>query len=340
MAKCCGTTSAARAESVHRSVRTNLPVNVPRLYTHDACLSHLAGTAHVERPARLAAVIDALSAAFPQSPWHDAPRATRAELLRVHGDALVARVLDTACPPGATPLSLDADTLLGPGSAEAALRAAGAGIAATDAVLAGEVARAFCAVRPPGHHATGSVAMGFCLFNNIALAAAHACDRHRLERIAIVDFDVHHGNGTADIFHSDPRVMYLSSHQAALYPGTGASHERGVGNTVNVPLPAGAGSEAFRTAWRAQLLPVVNAFRPQLLLISAGFDADARDPLAALQATPDDFGWLTRELVAVADRHASGRVVSMLEGGYDLDALREGVVAHVDALAGRKIVGA
>ncbi|KGM56657.1 acetoin utilization protein [Lysobacter arseniciresistens ZS79] len=303
------------------------------LYSHPACREHLAGTSHVEHPGRLDAVIDAVSTAFPAHPWNPAPRATRAQLLRVHDDALLARVLDTTPDPGSGPLALDADTFLDHGSAEAALRAAGAGIAAVDALLAGEARRAFCAVRPPGHHATGSTAMGFCLFNNIAIAAAHACDRHRLQRVAIVDFDVHHGNGTGAIFHGDPRVMYLSTHQQGLYPGTGASDERGVGNIANRPLPAGTGSDGFRAAWREHLLPVLDTFRPQLLLVSAGFDADARDPLANLRLVPDDFGWLTAKLVAIADRHGGGRALSMLEGGYDLDALRDGSVAHVRALA-------
>lgn len=309
------------------------------LYSHPACRQHLAGTPHAEHPGRLDAVIDAVSAAFPSHAWNPAPRATRAQLLRVHDDALVAQVLDTPFQTHGEPLPLDADTLLGPGSAEAALHAAGAGVAAVDALMSGEARRAFCAVRPPGHHATGSTAMGFCLFNNIAVAAAHACDRHRLQRVAVVDFDVHHGNGTEAIFRRDPRVMYLSSHQQGLYPGTGAADGRGVGNVVNRPLPAGTGSDGFRAAWRERLLPALDAFRPQLLLVSAGFDADARDPLAHLLLEPADFGWLTAGLVAVAARHADGRVLSMLEGGYHLDALRDGSVAHVRALAGHGATG-
>ena len=304
-------------------------------YTHSACLQHDTGPTHAERPARLEAVTSALREAFPQVPWSDAPRATRGQLLRVHDDALLRLVLDTPVPDR---ISLDPDTVLSKGSAEAALRAAGAGVAAVDAVIAdaghrdAEPLRAFCAVRPPGHHATPSVAMGFCLFNNIAVAAAHALDAHGLARLAIVDFDVHHGNGTQAAFEGDPRVLYLSSHQMPLYPDTGYANERGIGNIVNAPLRPGADGEAFREAWSRILLPVIDAFRPQLLLISAGFDAHRLDPLAQLQLEAADYAWLTTELVALADRHARGRVVSMLEGGYDLTALRECSVAHVRAL--------
>ena len=302
-----------------------------RVYTHAACLDHEPGAAHAERPQRLLAVTEALRAALPELEWHDAPRATRGQLLRVHDDALLALVLDTHV---IAPIALDPDTMLGPGSAEAALRAAGAGVAAVDAVLSGATTRAFCAVRPPGHHATGSVAMGFCLFNSIAVAAAHACDKHGLARVAVVDFDVHHGNGTQAIFDTDPRVLYLSSHQLPLYPDSGFIDERGVGNVLNAPLPPGTGSDGFRAAWRERLLPALDGFRPQLVLVSAGFDAHRLDPLAQLELEADDYRWLTGELLAIARRHAQGRVVSMLEGGYNLDALRECSVAHVRALQG------
>jgi acetoin utilization deacetylase AcuC-like enzyme len=303
-------------------------------YTHTACLQHDTGVAHAERPARLEVVTAALREAFPQVTWFDAPRATRGQLLRVHDDAMLGLVLDT---PVQSAIALDPDTVLSKGSAEAALRAAGAGVAAVDAVIisaqqGGTPPRAFCAVRPPGHHATPSVAMGFCLFNSIAVAAAHALEAHGLSRVAIVDFDVHHGNGTQAIFDGDPRVLYLSSHQMPLYPDTGYANERGVGNIVNAPLRPGSGGEAFRAAWAATLLPVIDAFRPQLLLVSAGFDAHRRDPLAQLQLEADDYAWLTAELVALANRHARGRIVSMLEGGYDLTALRECSVAHVRGL--------
>ena len=300
-----------------------------RIYTHAACLAHQPGAGHAERPQRLQAVTEALLDAFTDIPWFEAPRASRGQLLRVHDDALLALVLDTMVD---GPMALDPDTVLGPGSAEAALRAAGAGVAAVDALMSGADDRAFCAVRPPGHHATGTVAMGFCLFNSIAVAAAHACDQHGLARVAVVDFDVHHGNGTQAIFDTDPRVMYLSSHQFPLYPDTGRVDERGVGNVLNAPLAPGAGSAQFRAAWRERLLPVLDGFRPQMLFISAGFDAHRLDPLAQLQLEADDYHWVTSELVAIAKRHAQGRVVSMLEGGYDLTALRECSVAHVAAL--------
>jgi acetoin utilization deacetylase AcuC-like enzyme len=299
------------------------------LYTHAACLAHDPGRGHPESPERLAAVIEALRHAYPRAAWSEAPAATRAQLGRVHDDAMIASVLDA---PIHGLQRLDADTAMCEQSPEAALRAAGAAIAAVDALIAGLSQRAFCATRPPGHHATQDTAMGFCLFNNVAVAAAHALEHQGLTRVAIADFDVHHGNGTQDIFAADPRVLYLSSHQSPLYPGTGAAAEHGVGNIVNAPLPPRSGSGAFRAAWTHQLLPAIDAFRPQLLLISAGFDAHRLDPLADLNLEADDYAWITHELCALADRHAQGRVVSLLEGGYSLTALRECSVAHVQAL--------
>ncbi|HEX7368837.1 MAG TPA: histone deacetylase family protein, partial [Rhodanobacteraceae bacterium] len=202
-----------------------------------------------------------------------------------------------------------------------------------DAVLNERASRAFCAVRPPGHHATADQAMGFCLFNNLAVAAAHTLATHDIRRVAIVDFDVHHGNGTQDIFRHDPRVLYASSHQMPLYPGTGDASEHGTGNIIfNAPLPPNAGSVEFRGVWEEILLPELDRFRPQLLLISAGFDAHVRDPLAQLQLDADDYTWITQRLCELADRHADGRIVSVLEGGYDLDALRECTAAHVAGL--------
>lgn len=301
-----------------------------RLITHPSCLAHDPGPLHAERPARLRAVLDALGQAYPTLSWHESPRATRGQLLRVHTADLLGDVLGVRVESGT--VQLDPDTHLSPFSAEAALHAAGAGIAAVDAVLGGHARRAFCAVRPPGHHATAGTAMGFCLFNNIAVAAAHALDKHGLARVAIADFDVHHGNGTQAIFEHDPRVLFVSSHQMPLYPDSGHANERGVGNVVNAPLPPRTGGEGFRAAWRERLLPVVDAFRPQLLLISAGFDAHRRDPLAQLLLDAEDYAWLTGALCALAQRHAQGRVVSMLEGGYDLTALRECSIAHVGAL--------
>ena len=300
-----------------------------QIYTHAACLAHATGPGHAERPERLRTVIHALEAAHPDLDWQQAPQASRGQLLRVHDERLLATVLESA-PQGL--LQLDSDTALSPHSAEAALRAAGAGVAAVDAVLGNRTRRAFCAVRPPGHHATTDAAMGFCLFNNVAVAARHATDKHGLERVAILDFDVHHGNGTQQIFEQDPRVLYASSHQWPLFPDTGARNETGCGNIFNAPLPKGADGEAFRAAWHDELLPAVDAFRPQLLLVSAGFDGHRRDPLAGLLLDCADFVWLTHALVALAGHHADGRLVSTLEGGYDLDALAECAVAHVDTL--------
>lgn len=300
-----------------------------RVYTHPACIAHDTGENHPECPERLGAVIQALRDGMPDINWMEAPSASRGQLLRVHSESLLETVLETEV---TGVIRLDPDTMLSPASAEAALRAAGSGIAAVDAVMAGEVPVAFCAVRPPGHHATGGEVMGFCLFNNVAVAAAHALERHGLTRVAIIDFDVHHGNGTQAIFESEPRVMYLSSHQEALYPDTGQRRERGIGNMVNVPLAAGTGSRAFREAWSERLLPELDGFRPQLLLVSAGFDAHWRDPLAQLQLDGEDFGWLTAELRDIAVRHAAGRMVSTLEGGYDLRALQESCLAHARAL--------
>jgi len=299
------------------------------LYTHPACLSHVPGPGHPECPARLEAVLHAVRAAYPGLPWREAPAAARDALLRVHDPRLLAAVLDED---GIGPHRLDEDTALSEGSAEAALRAAGAGVAAVDAVMAGEDLQAFCAVRPPGHHATRSTAMGFCLFNSVAVAAAHAVHAHGLQRVAIADFDVHHGNGSQDIFENEPRVMYLSSHQSPLYPNTGRPDERGVGNLANALLAPGAGGDDFRTTWRDLLLPQLDAFKPQLLLVSAGFDGHRLDPLADLTLEAGDYRWLSAELAAVSRRHAGGRLVSLLEGGYSLSALRACSVAHLQGL--------
>ena len=303
------------------------------VFTHTACLGHDPGPDHPESPERLRAVLDALRAAFPdQLDWREAPPAKLGELARVHTRELIDDMLQAQTAPLRR---IDLDTFTSPGSASAALHAAGAGVAAVDAVMRGPDRRAFCAVRPPGHHATADTAMGFCLFNNIAVAAAYARDVHGLERIAIVDFDVHHGNGTQAIFETDPRVAYYSSHESGLFPYSGNMRERGVGNVCNILLPPGSGGFRFRNTWADELLPLVDTFRPQLLFVSAGFDAHLHDPQADLMVETEDFGWLTTELAALADRHADGRLVSMLEGGYDLQALAESSVAHVDALLAR-----
>lgn len=302
-----------------------------RLYTHPACLEHDPGRLHPERPERLKAVLDALDAPeFAALERIEAPRAERLQIERVHAPFYVDYVLRAV--PEAGRVDLDADTTLSAGSGEAMLRAAGAVCAAVGAAIRGEAKHSFCAVRPPGHHAESDEAMGFCLFNNIAIGAAEARAVHGLERVAIVDFDVHHGNGTQHMFERDPHVFFASTHQWPLYPSTGAADETGVGNVVNACLSPLDGSEEFRAAMSEKVLPALERFRPQLVLISAGFDAHCMDPLGSLNLTDEDFAWITRELCGLADRHAEGRVVSALEGGYDLDALASASAAHVKAL--------
>ncbi|TDR39762.1 acetoin utilization deacetylase AcuC-like enzyme [Tahibacter aquaticus] len=300
------------------------------LYTHASCLRHEPGAGHPESPARLKAVLEALDTdRFAGVDRIEAPRATREQLLRAHSPGQVEAVFAQA--PQEGDVRIDADTVMSTGSLEAALRAAGAVCAAVDAVIDAQHERAFCAVRPPGHHATHAQAMGFCLFNNVAIGATHALARG-LQRVAIVDFDVHHGNGSQDIFENEARVLYASTHEMPLYPGSGLRRETGVGNIVNEPLPSGGGSGEFRTAYRERILPALNAFKPQLLLISAGFDAHKLDPLANLNLDAEDYAWVTQELLDIARKHARGRVVSTLEGGYSLTALRQSVQAHVAAL--------
>ena len=298
--------------------------------THPACLGHDPGPDHPECPQRLTTVIDALRNALGDSlQWQQANPAKYGELARVHD----AHMIETVMLEQNEPLrALDQDTYTSPDSAEAALYAAGAGIDAVDAVMDGHANTVFCAVRPPGHHATATTAMGFCLFNNAAIAAAYACDRHGLERVAVVDFDVHHGNGTQDIFQSEPRVAYFSTHQAGLFPYSGLRRDRGAGNLLNIQLAPGSSGFGFRNVWADEMLPAIEDFRPQLLILSAGFDAHMRDPQADLMLDAEDFVWLTSELRQIAGRHAGGRVVSILEGGYDLHALAECSVAHVAAL--------
>jgi acetoin utilization deacetylase AcuC-like enzyme len=301
------------------------------LYTHASCLAHDPGAGHPESPARLRAVLEALDQdRFASLDRIEAPRATTEQLQRAHSAEHVARIFALA-PRDDDALRIDEDTVMSGASLDAALRAAGAVCGAIDGVLTARHHRAFCAVRPPGHHATYAQAMGFCLFNSVAVGAMHAL-ASGLERVAIVDFDVHHGNGSQDIFANDARVLYASTHEMPLYPGTGLRRETGVGNIVNEPLPSGGGSGEFRAAYRDRVLPALDAFAPQLVLISAGFDAHRLDPLANLNLDADDYAWVTRELVAIAHRHAQDRVVSSLEGGYSLTALRQSVQAHVAAL--------
>ena len=302
------------------------------LLTHRACLGHDPGPHHPECPDRLRAVLKALDAEeFSDLVRDEAPRARREELLLVHPARHIDAILGIVPEPDEV-VALDGDTLMSAGSAEAALRAAGAAVAAVDAVLAGGIRRAFCATRPPGHHCEPSQPMGFCLFANAAIAARHAQVSHGVARVAVVDFDVHHGNGTQACLEADASLLYVSSHQWPLYPGTGAVSETGVGNIVNGTLPAGATGAAFRALWERDLLPALDRFAPGLIIISAGFDAHARDPLAQLRVTEADFAWLTHEICAIAERHCGGHVVSLLEGGYDLDALAASTAAHVRAL--------
>ncbi len=261
----------------------------------------------------------------------EAPAIDTDEVKRVHDPGYVDAVLDSV--PARGQVHLDPDTALSPASGEAALRAAGAASAAVDAVIGG--GNAFCAVRPPGHHAEPGTAIGICLFNSVAVAALHARAEQGLQRVAVVDFDVHHGNGTQAAFERDGDLFYASSHQSPFYPGTGHESERGVGNIVNVELAAGSGGEEFRRGWSGRILPALREFDPDLLLISAGFDAHEMDPLAQIGLDTEDFAWVTRELLDVADECCQGRVVSSLEGGYDLDALGECARAHVGALMER-----
>lgn len=297
------------------------------LFTHPSFLEHDTGPGHPESPERLRVLLHRLHGAdFADLQWREAPPASEEQLRAVHGADHIRRVLQH--PPGA----LDPDTRVSAGSAAAALRAAGAVCAAVDAVLDGNARNAFCAVRPPGHHAKPHQAMGFCLFNNIAIGARHAQTRWGVRRVAIVDFDVHHGNGTQAVFEKDASVFYGSSHQYPWYPGTGGADETGVGNLVNAPLRAGSGSAEFRHVWSHKILPAVERFAPQLLLVSAGFDAHRDDTLADLRLDEADFAWIGSQLSALAGHHTHGRLVAVLEGGYALTALANSTAAFVRAL--------
>ena len=300
--------------------------------THADCLNHDAGPLHPDQPERLSAIENQLIMSGLEFVirYYDAPLVERAQLERVHDGDYIDRVYAIA--PATDPIDIDGDTVMSAGTLRAAERAAGAGIMAVDLVMSGEASSAFCGVRPPGHHAERNKAMGFCLFDNIAVAAAHALEAHGLKRIAIVDFDVHHGNGTEDIFKDDPRVLFCSSFQHPFYPFTG--HEKETPNLVDVPLSAGAGSDEFRAAVGEHWLPALNAFAPEFLFISAGFDAHAADDMSHLQLVDDDYRWVTREILKIADAHANGRIVSMLEGGYEPGVLARSVVAHIDAMIG------
>jgi acetoin utilization deacetylase AcuC-like enzyme len=301
------------------------------LLTHRDCLRHDMGEGHPECPDRLRAVLQALDQEeFADLARDEAPEATPQQLEYAHPPDYVRAILGIKPMPGER-VALDADTLMNEGSVPAALRAAGAAVRAVDEVFAGHVRRAFCATRPPGHHAEVRRPMGFCLFANAVIAARHAQRAHGVERVAICDFDVHHGNGTEACVQDDPSILFASSHQMPLYPGTGDPEFTGCGNVFNAALAPGDGADAFRAAW-LPMLRAIEAFRPGFVVISAGFDAHARDPLAQLRLRESDFAWLTQELCLLAERCCQGRVVSLLEGGYDLDALAASSAAHVRAL--------
>ncbi|MBU9697957.1 histone deacetylase family protein [Rhodobacteraceae bacterium HSP-20] len=302
------------------------------VFSHEDFRRHVTPPGHPEQVARMDAVLQGLRP-LPVD-WREAPLASEDEVLRCHPAAYLAKVRRAV--PSAGWVALDGDTMLSPGSLDAALRAVGGICAAVDAVMAGEAANAFVAARPPGHHAETATAMGFCLFGTVAIAAKRLVDHHGLSRVAVVDFDVHHGNGTQDLLWDEGRVMFASTHQMPLYPGTGSAGERGAhGQIVNHPLRGGSGSAAMRAAYDGVILPALEAFRPEFVLISAGFDAHEADPLAGLDWQTEDYAWLTRRLCDLAGRHAFGRIVSTLEGGYDLAALQASVAAHVGVLEER-----
>ena len=304
------------------------------LLSHAATLAHDMGAGHPERPGRIRAVMQALEGeAFAGLSRAEAPLGSSEAILRVHPKDYFETLRDAA--PASGSVRLDADTVMNSGTWEAAMRAVGGATAAVDAVMGGAARNAFVATRPPGHHAERAIAMGFCFFNNIAIAARHAQAKHGAERVAIVDFDVHHGNGTQDIFFADNSVLFCSTHEMPLFPGTGAQSERGAhGTIVNAPLRAGDGGAAFRDAMDSVILPRVADFAPDLILISAGFDAHRRDPLGNLQLVEDDYAWITARLMELAEKRARGRIVSLLEGGYDLQGLAGSAAAHVGALTG------
>ena len=299
---------------------------------HADCMKHDMGAYHPECPARLAAINDQLisSGIAGYLQHHAAPLATAEQLARAHPREYIEAI--RAAAPQRGIVHLDPDTAMSPGTWGAALRAAGAAVLATDLVVGGKADSAFCSVRPPGHHATRTRAMGFCIFNNVAVAALHALEGHGLERVAIIDFDVHHGNGTEDIFSDNERVLMVSTFQHPFYPYSGTDHP--ARNMVNVPLPAGTGSQGFREVVERHWLPALEDFAPQLVLFSAGFDAHVEDDMAMLRLVDQDYAWVTQQVKAIADRHAGGRIVSVLEGGYALSALGRSVVQHLRVLGG------
>lgn len=306
------------------------------LYLSDpSCLNHITPPGHPERVDRLRAIEAALAAGeFEGLVRRTADPASEAELLRCHPADYIARIRGAI--PAAGSRQLDEDTHVSPGSWAAAMGGLGQVLAGLDAVLAGEARNAFAAIRPPGHHAETAKPMGFCLFGTVAIAAKRALDHHGLSRVAVVDFDVHHGNGTQDLLWNEGRALFVSSHQMPLWPGTGTAEERGAqDNVLNLPLPPGCSGQVFRDAYERHVFPRLEAFAPELVIVSAGFDAHLADPLAQLALTEEDFAWITQRLCDLADRHCGGRLVSVLEGGYDLDALAASVAAHVGVLMER-----
>jgi acetoin utilization deacetylase AcuC-like enzyme len=301
------------------------------IYSHPECLLHDTGAGHPERADRVKCILAHLrDIDVKELHYREAPKATTQQLSSTHHPHYIRFILDQI--PNSGLVNLDPDTTLSKGSDKAALRAAGAVCAAIDEVVKGPITKAFCVTRPPGHHAEPEQAMGFCLFNNVAIGAAHARHAHGIQRLAIVDFDVHHGNGTQKIFETDPNTLFVSSHEMPLFPGTGALSKTGAGNIVNIPLAPKTDSTGFRTKWQQYGLPLLRSFAPELIFISAGFDGHKDDPLASLQLTPKDYDWLTREVVAIAIASAEGRIISTLEGGYNLEALCKSCAAHVHAM--------
>ncbi|MEW5944543.1 MAG: histone deacetylase family protein [Pseudomonadota bacterium] len=300
--------------------------------SHHDCLLHEMGPYHPESPARLRAVEDQLIASglFPLLQHHDAPLASREQIERVHAPAYVDEIF--ARSPAHGMVYLDPDTAMNPHTLQAALRAAGGAVLAVDLVMAGKAKNAFCNVRPPGHHAESTRAMGFCIFNNVAVGVAHALEEHGLTRVTIADFDVHHGNGTEEIFRNDPRVMLCSTFQHPFYPHCGADTVSD--HIINVPLPAGTDGAGFREAVRRRWLPELERFKPEMVFFSAGFDAHRDDEMAGLRLVEADYQWVTEQVKAIAEKYAQGRIVSVLEGGYELSALGRSAAAHIKALSG------
>jgi acetoin utilization deacetylase AcuC-like enzyme len=305
------------------------------LYHHDDFENHITPTGHPERVERLEVVLSKLKGPdFADLQWHHAPICEDDHITLCHPESYLAKIIAASPKSGST--SLDADTHMSTGSLVAARRAVGANIAAVDAVMTEQCTNAFAAIRPPGHHAETETPMGFCLFGNVAIAARYALEHHGLSRVAVVDFDVHHGNGTQDLLWNEPRALFISTHQMPLWPGSGKRHETGASdNIINVPIAPETQGPAYRRTFVEHVLRPLDAFAPEIVIISAGFDAHRADPLANLNLTEQDFAWATAELCDIADKHANGRVVSSLEGGYDLDALASSTAAHVKILMER-----